>query len=488
MKKSKEELLARMREIKSRVQEIDAVASGEGRAIDPQAPDGVEWNALWTERDGIEKLVKNIEAREAALSRLEGDDAHTDGGGAHFNIAAPGAVRGQDIFDLSTVRLTAQTPDAARGEMHERARRAIDIARFPHASADEAHCKSHVERMLATVDTRNGDLARRLLATGSEVYARAFGKLLQGRQLSSAEQSAIEYSAIAESTSGGADGGYAVPYTLDPTIIPTSDLKINPYRSICRTIQLVGAHTWKGVSSAGTTATRRAEDSESADNSPTFAQPSVDVQRVDVFIPFSVELQQDWGAMSTELAMLIQDAKDVEEATSFTTGSGTAPAANGLLTGATVTVTTAATATFASADLDACENALGPRFQAKAQWVGQRATYNLIRHFTDYNGPDLWIRIAEGLTAGGNTGRTLLGYAANEATAMDTGTTSGKRLLVLGDFNYFAIVDRIGMNIEVIPHLFGQNQRPTGQRGFYAVWRNNCQVLSANAFRVLTVK
>jgi predicted phage gp36 major capsid-like protein len=45
------------------------------------------------------------------------------------------------------------------------------------------------------------------------------------------------------------------------------------------------------------------------------------------------------------------------------------------------------------------------------------------------------------------------------------------------------------MDIEVIPHLFGATNRfPTGQRGFYAFWRNNANVLSANAFRVLVTQ
>jgi predicted phage gp36 major capsid-like protein len=59
--------------------------------------------------------------------------------------------------------------------------------------------------------------------------------------------------------------------------------------------------------------------------------------------------------------------------------------------------------------------------------------------------------------------------------------------LTLGDFNYFLIVDRIGLDIEIAPLLFGPSNRyPTGQRGLLAMWRNTSKVLSANAFRVLT--
>ena len=64
--------------------------------------------------------------------------------------------------------------------------------------------------------------------------------------------------------------------------------------------------------------------------------------------------------------------------------------------------------------------------------------------------------------------------------------SSGSRVLVQGDYRQFLIVDRIGMGIELVPHLFGGTTRyPTGQRGILAIWFNNSQVLVPNAFRLL---
>jgi HK97 family phage major capsid protein len=89
----------------------------------------------------------------------------------------------------------------------------------------------------------------------------------------------------------------------------------------------------------------------------------------------------------------------------------------------------------------------------------------------------------------GNLGASLIGYPASEASTLSTApTTTGQKPLVLGDFRYFIIVDRVGMDIELIPHLFGASGRPLGQRGIYAIWRNNSAVLSSNAFRVLLIK
>jgi predicted phage gp36 major capsid-like protein len=35
--------------------------------------------------------------------------------------------------------------------------------------------------------------------------------------------------------------------------------------------------------------------------------------------------------------------------------------------------------------------------------------------------------------------------------------------------------------------VMGPNGRPTGQRGIYAIWRNNAKLLVPNAFRALVV-
>jgi HK97 family phage major capsid protein len=58
--------------------------------------------------------------------------------------------------------------------------------------------------------------------------------------------------------------------------------------------------------------------------------------------------------------------------------------------------------------------------------------------------------------------------------------------MIYGDFSRYLIVDRVGLTVETIPHLFGASQRPTGQRGLYAYWRNGAKVLDANAFRGIT--
>jgi HK97 family phage major capsid protein len=79
----------------------------------------------------------------------------------------------------------------------------------------------------------------------------------------------------------------------------------------------------------------------------------------------------------------------------------------------------------------------------------------------------------------------LLGKAFYEASEMPDVTTSGVKFLIVGDFSRYVIADRIGLTVDLIPHLMGANRRPTGERGIYGYWRNGAKVVDANAFRAL---
>jgi HK97 family phage major capsid protein len=462
-----EEIEDRQTAIRGRIQEIDNEFRGQALPDDARA----EWNTLNEEHDANKRVADELRARQDRVRSLAGDDKQREAG-ATFNTPSP--RKGDDVWDYTHIRGAASI-EGQRGMLHDQAMRAVERSRFPHPTAERERCQEALERCL-TRDDEHGSVARRILNTGNPVYQRAFAKTLAGAPCTSEEQRALGLTNTA--------GGYAVPYTLDPTLIPTSNGAVNPYRAISR-VEQIATTTWQGVTSAGVTATRRAEAAEAADNAPTIGQPSVTPQRVDVFIPFSIEIGMDWAGMQGDLATLIQDAKDAEEATSFTTGSGTAPAAQGVVTGATTVFTAAGTASLAVADLYNAEAALPPRHRPVAQWVANRAIYNRVRQFDTAGGASLWVQsLREALanTPRGNTGYDLLGYPANEASPMAGVLTTGTIIAVFGNFSRFIIVDRMGMDIELIPHLFGTNRRPTGQRGIFAVWRNNSAVLDANAF------
>jgi predicted phage gp36 major capsid-like protein len=51
----------------------------------------------------------------------------------------------------------------------------------------------------------------------------------------------------------------------------------------------------------------------------------------------------------------------------------------------------------------------------------------------------------------------------------------------------FVIVNRIGSTMELVPHLFGANYRPTGQRGALLWFRIGSDCVNINAFRMLNL-
>jgi len=82
----------------------------------------------------------------------------------------------------------------------------------------------------------------------------------------------------------------------------------------------------------------------------------------------------------------------------------------------------------------------------------------------------------------------LCGRPTIEWSTMVNTTTTGSKVLILGDFQHYVIADRVGATVELIPHLLGPTNRfPTGQRGLYFYWRCGTDVLAANAFRYLEV-
>lgn len=488
-----EELKHRNDEIKARLLEMNQAA--QGRQFSDEERD--EWNRLSDEHTQNDQAVEEGTKRDSWLQELSTRDQNREPG-AHFSVSSPRSQAArEDIWDMTTIRSAFASPDAQLMEARDRCKRAIDEFVFPHPDVqngrmDRGFIQNHLRTLLETADTSRGDLAMYLLRAGSPMYKKAFSKTAMGQSLTSDETRAL-----AEST--GSTGGYAIPITLDPTLIPISNGVVNPMRRVARIETIVGLE-YRGLTAGAVTASYAQEGTEVGDNSPTIAQPDVFVERAQTFVPYSIEIGMDWTGLQANLARLITDAKDVLEGNKFTLGNGhTSFEPAGLLTGATSTTATAGSAAFAIGDLYALEEALPPRFRPLGQFFGNRHVYNLIRQFGSNANQNLWMSfalssggpLAVGMEnrpfgEGGALGQLLLGYPTNEVSDMVTTLTTGSKILALGDPDYYLIVDRIGMQVEFVPHLFGSNRRPTGQRGLFAYWRNTGTVVDPNAWRVLT--
>ena len=486
-----------------------------------------EWTALETERTAHLTAIKDAADRAAMIAGFTASAPAGDGNAPvapQFGETAPNPGFGgggqaeqsrgkfgvpqfmpqvdrSSLYDLASVRASVNHIDDLPRAYRDRAMKVLELdgRGFPkvrYSPLGEGHltrtltmedAQTTVANLLDTVDDERGVLARRILVTGNPVYERAFGKALT--QLSIVGLDDVESRAL----SLGVDpqGGYAVPFQLDPTVILTSNGAINPIRHLAR-VETITGKEWDGVTSAGVTVTRANENAEVGTGDAAFVQPTVRTTRVQGFVPFSVELDVSWGALRSQMTALLMDAKDIEEATAFMTGNGTAPNATGLITGISSdtaavgtasTVTAAGSASLAVGDLYSLENAMPARFRQQSAYLASRTIYNRFRQLFQALASaafDSWVRPSGGQPA------TFNGYPAYEVSTMTGAISSGSRVLVMGDYRQFLIVDRIGMGIELVPHLFGPTNRyPTGQRGILAIWFNNSQVLVPNAFRLL---
>jgi HK97 family phage major capsid protein len=82
----------------------------------------------------------------------------------------------------------------------------------------------------------------------------------------------------------------------------------------------------------------------------------------------------------------------------------------------------------------------------------------------------------------------VLGKRTLEWTVLNASTAAiGTKVGLYGDFQQYLVADRLGMRAEIAQHLLGANRRPTGERGFFAMWRTATKVLVPNAFRYLEI-
>jgi HK97 family phage major capsid protein len=493
--KTVDELATERSELVTRNQEIDSLYAGQW--IDPESEHGQEFDRNDKRIGELDKAMRQQEARAARLAAYgakSDDSADRDfefigsERGAHFQTQRSGVARGEDIFDLSTVRSSVTDPFQQGKEMRERALRAVEAAHISEVDHfdDAARSKGRIEGLLKKTDSADGQFARYLLAVGSPSYKRAFAKYLStgdASMMDRQEQAAWTAGQMASRALNltAANGGYAVPFELDTTILNTNNGVVNPIRQLARVKQTT-VDEWRGITSTGITASYVAEATESTDNSPTLAQPTVSTERAHAFVPFSIEVGMDWSSLQDDMTELFRDAKDVLESSKFVSGSGTNEPF-GVLTGATTTVAAAAGLTVTLANLYALKNALPPRYRnsGRAAFLANVSVLDRFRQFdTVGSATAVW---QDGLQAG--TPSSLLGYPVYEASDISGTITNAVKMAVFGDFSRYMILDRVGLTVEVLPHLLGANRRPTGERGLYAYWRNGAKVLDANAFRAL---
>lgn len=389
--------------------------------------------------------------------------------------------RFRDPWDVSEVRTFGRSRAEVGRELRARALSAIE--RLP--GANDA-IRSAGTNIVEQWDDGDARISRLCLATSSPAYLRAWSKVAGGRghMVTPDEQRALERAMSLTDASGG----YLVPFQLDPTVIITSDGSRNQIRQAARQVVATG-DVWHGVSSGAVSWSWDAEAAEVSDDATTFAQPTVPVHKAAGFVPISIEALQDEANVTMEVGRLLAFGKDTLEAAAFATGSGSSQP-TGIVTALaaaspSVTIAPGTVETFAAADLYNTDSALPARYRSGASWLGNRSTYNAVRQFDSSGGSQMWERV------GADQPAQLLGRPALESEDMeslDASATATGRILIYGAFENYVIADRIGMSVEFIPHLLHTgNNRPNGQRGWYAHYRVGADSVNDGAFRMLAI-
>lgn len=153
-----------------------------------------------------------------------------------------------------------------------------------------------------------------VLASSAPQYRSAFLKVLRNPQHGFLSWTAQERDAYARTEAvrtamslSNANGGYLVPFTLDPAIVLTNTGALNPWRELA-TVKTTATNTWNGVTSAGVNAAWLSEGTEAADSSPTVGNISIATQKAAAWVYGSYEVLAD-SDFATQLPALLDDAR-----------------------------------------------------------------------------------------------------------------------------------------------------------------------------------
>lgn len=471
---------------------LDLVRENRGKLAAERAALVDEINAIASPAEGEQRTAEHAARADAIVARLEAIKAE-DAGYAAREAELAEAERAAEAAKLAPVpqiRKSAADPfDLVRTggmglDRAEYRRQLIDanlraIEHNIEGADNQAHFEAVLKRHASDVAW-----ASQILARQQPDYTAAWAKAITGNahMMSNEERTAL-------STVTNANGAFLLPTHLDPTIILTNNGSTNVIRTISRVVTLTEGTTWRGISSAGVTASFDAQLAEVSDDSPTFANPTVSVHKAQALVQASIEAVDDLAGLASDVLMMFADARDRLEGAAFATGTGsdqpygifTALDAN---TNVEITSTTAAT--IGEVDIHSVYRQVPVRWRGRGTWL-MAPVYNLaIKRLgtavsSSFSG-DLTAPVSDRIL-----GRPVV--ESDDAPTTQT-TTALDNEIVFGDFSNYVIVDKPGsMAVEYIPHLFNtSNNLPDGRRAWYAYWRTGADSVNDLAFRLLQDK
>jgi len=438
-----------------------------------------EFEALQSELAEAQAYEDRLEAlRSAEVRPGQTESGDQSGQGEIRRNRGPEVINRVDPFEI----LRSNNGHMDKTEYTEALRsanlKAIESAEMPdgYTGSFEKLIKRH---------GRDASWSQNLLARQRPEYLAAFEKAVTGREILLSD---VERAAIAVGTNTA--GGYLVPTHLDPTLVLTNAGAKDVVRGLSRQVTLTGgANKWNGVTTAGATASWDAELTEVSDDTPPVAPASVPVFSAKALIMASIESFEDINGLTSDVQMLLADARTRLEAAAHMTGTGSGqptgifPALSG---NGAVTISLATGHTWTLSDLQAVALSLGDRWTDSSEWLMHPKFLGEIQALGTALGATYSTDITQPFT------QQLLGHKVNQSfiAPSTSQTTTIDNLAVFGDFSNFLIVDKPGStSIEFIPHLFNtSNNLPDGRRAWYMHFRNGSDSINDLAFRLLVDK
>lgn len=422
----------------------------------------------------VAELRDEIAELEAIEDITPEQDARLDAALAEFATAKADfdrlTERAEKIAAVKAVE-TGRTPGVGQFQYKRDTPTEVDVRTASRGEARSAALKLLEQSLVADDERRtmvdkaiayksqnyDGDyVARSVILTEDPAYQSAFAKGIQGREalFTEAEREAVARFHEFRVVKGSVDtsGGYGIPVVIDPTIRITSGTGLTgllPYI----TVEPVTTDSWRGVTAAHTTWAEVTEGGDGTDDAPTFGGPSIPVVTSRATIPYSIEAEQDYPGLASQLSRVLESGYMDHLAARLAVGTGTTTikgvfTALDATTGSEVAVTT--DALFGAVDIDKVFASLGERFRQRAVWYMNVDVENEIRAFGSGTATS---RFTVDQTAFGISllnGRPLV---TSDWAPLFTGTTGAANILCFFDPTEYILAQRIGMSVEYVPHL-----------------------------------
>ena len=274
-----------------------------------------------------------------------------------------------------------------------------------------------------------------------------------------------------------AEGGYLVPQLYSNELV-TAISESSVLRMAGARVLAVDGTTAFNVPTMNPSgaAVLTAEEAAYNEAEPDFGNVAFTPYKFTRLVKASEELVLDsrFDLMSQILLPDVAQAFAAAENAAFATGNG-ATAPQGIVTGGTVGVTTAAPTAITADEIISLYHALSYVYRQNAVWLMNDATAAAIRKLKDTTGQYLW---QPGLQAGQPD--RLLGRPVYTLNTMPTIAATAKTI-VFGDLRYFWIVDFAGTSMQRLSELYAA----TGQIGFRWFRRFDSNVMLPQAIQIL---